>query len=305
MRFTEPELTLKYRDAEGKLELSRAVSELCAINVPEEEPLSVFGQLEVTDAVRLWRRLLVAFRGALGDRALRPLTEMVSWELAERDIRKLTAAVVGDEALTELFLCRSAGIERTVREMLRCLGEGGKYGALCTVVEKCARNEALALRAGSLLRFALHSISEGETLPAAEYRRLHRLVRRLPEGLAQDCAEQLLERHRPNSPLLPRRRMGACLLASAVAGARFANREAVLEMRVGDRLALSREADNMYDTNAIRLLDRQGRRVGYVPRRHNSGLAALMDDGERFFARVTRFDDLSPYYLTEVDIQVI
>lgn len=287
------------------MELGRAVAELCAVRVPEEEPMSVFEQLEMMDALRLWRRLLVAFRGVLNDRALRPLTEMVSWRLAERDIRKLTAAVVGDEALTELFLCRSAGIERTVREMLRCLGERGKYAVLCTVIEKCARNEALAPRIGSLLRFALHSIPESELVPAADYRRLHRLVRRLPEGLAQDCAEQLLERHRPNSPLLPRRRMGSRLLASAVAGARFANREAVLEMRAGDRLALSREADNMYDANAIRLLDRQGRRVGYVPRRHNGGLSALMDDGERFFALITRFDDLSPYYLTEIDIQVI
>lgn len=305
MKFTEPELTLKYQDENGVPDFGRALLDMGVQGAPVEAPLSVLTDLELNEALHLWRQLLIAFRGALQQPELQPLTGATSADLAARDIRKLTAAVLGDEGLTELFLCRSAGTEKTVREMLRCLAEYGKYAAMCTVLEKCARNEALVARLASLVRCALHCMPERVLLPAAAYRRIYRMVRRLPEGLIRDCTEQLLERRRPASPLLPRRRLRGCLLSSAIAGARFANREAVLDMREGDRLTLSREADNLYDGNAIRLLDRHGRRVGYIPRRHNSGLAMLMDDGERFFALVTRFDHLSPYYLTEIDVQVI
>lgn len=44
------------------------------------------------------------------------------------------------------------------------------------------------------------------------------------------------------------------------------------EIRVGDRLTLTREADNRHDRNAVRV-DWNGEKLGYVPRAENRAVA--------------------------------
>jgi hypothetical protein len=57
-------------------------------------------------------------------------------------------------------------------------------------------------------------------------------------------------------------------------------------MKVGDRLTLIREPENVHDSSAIRI-EWQGHMLGYVPRRDNPDLARQMDHGARVEAKVT------------------
>ena len=59
------------------------------------------------------------------------------------------------------------------------------------------------------------------------------------------------------------------------------NIEGILrDLRSGSRVTLLREEDNPYDDLAIMVLDEQGRQLGYVPRKSNPVLSALMDAGK-------------------------
>jgi hypothetical protein len=61
------------------------------------------------------------------------------------------------------------------------------------------------------------------------------------------------------------------------------------QMRVGDRLDLRREPDNLHDARAIRV-EWRGHKLGYVPRRENATLAWAMDEGQGLGARISRMD---------------
>jgi hypothetical protein len=59
------------------------------------------------------------------------------------------------------------------------------------------------------------------------------------------------------------------------------------DMKVGDALALVREADNPHDANAVRV-EWRGRQLGYVPRRENRAVAQHMDRGGAVEARISK-----------------
>src|SRR5574341_1065812 len=68
---------------------------------------------------------------------------------------------------------------------------------------------------------------------------------------------------------------------SPLAGFRYhAASELWHELRVGDRLELEREPDNVHDANAVAVLWR-GRKLGYVPRRDNGALAEHANPARR------------------------
>jgi hypothetical protein len=86
----------------------------------------------------------------------------------------------------------------------------------------------------------------------------------------------------------PAQRVRFVIQDSPLAGFRYHDAAAVFaELAVGDRLELVREPDNPYDAAAIRVYW-GGRKLGYVPRRHNAALAWALDSGERVVARVSR-----------------
>lgn len=58
-------------------------------------------------------------------------------------------------------------------------------------------------------------------------------------------------------------------------------------LRVGDRLTLHRIPDNPSDPNAIKIYNRDGIKLGYVPRQDNLILARLMDGGKHLYAKIT------------------
>jgi hypothetical protein len=75
--------------------------------------------------------------------------------------------------------------------------------------------------------------------------------------------------------------------SSPLAGFRYGEgAELWPQMRRGDALELSREADNPHDANAVRV-DWRGRKLGYVPRRDNAAVAWGLDRGTPLRARIS------------------
>lgn len=77
--------------------------------------------------------------------------------------------------------------------------------------------------------------------------------------------------------------------------------DAIGALAVGDDVILRREPTNAYDKRAIEVLDRNGRKLGYVARMDNSAVARMMDAGERFEARVGKLDAANLDIRLEVD----
>jgi hypothetical protein len=59
------------------------------------------------------------------------------------------------------------------------------------------------------------------------------------------------------------------------------------EIHEGDALVLVREPDNAYDAHAVRV-EWHGVKLGYVPRRDNTAVARMLDNGTAMNARITR-----------------
>ena len=77
------------------------------------------------------------------------------------------------------------------------------------------------------------------------------------------------------------------LQSSRLAGFRYyEGRKLWPGMHLKDHLNLVREADNIYDANAVRV-EWQGHKLGYVPRKENAALARFMDHGQNPDARIT------------------
>ena len=75
---------------------------------------------------------------------------------------------------------------------------------------------------------------------------------------------------------------------SPLAGFQFhAGKKLWPQMRVGDRLMLVREPNNVHDRLAIRV-EWKNQAIGYVPRRENSDVARLLDHDVKLIARISR-----------------
>ena len=94
--------------------------------------------------------------------------------------------------------------------------------------------------------------------------------------------------------------------SSPLAGSQFyAVAKVWNEIRIGDRLTLTREPDNRHDRNAVRV-DWQGQQLGYIPRKENRAVARALDAGERLEARVTTLrDDPDPWQRVEFEVYLI
>lgn len=58
------------------------------------------------------------------------------------------------------------------------------------------------------------------------------------------------------------------------------------ELLVQDLLVFRRESDNQFDELAILILEKEGRKLGYVPKEKNEVPARLMDAGKLLFGRL-------------------
>lgn len=76
-------------------------------------------------------------------------------------------------------------------------------------------------------------------------------------------------------------------------------------LKVGDALALVREADNPHDANAVRV-EWRGRQLGYLPRAENRAVAAAMDAGEAVEARIARLrEHKNPWQRVLIEVFVV
>ena len=77
------------------------------------------------------------------------------------------------------------------------------------------------------------------------------------------------------------------LFDSYIAGTTHLEDKTVIEkVKVGDMLSLRRE-DNKFDSNAIIIMDAEGRKLGYVPEKDNLIFARLMDAGKLLKAKAS------------------
>ncbi len=71
---------------------------------------------------------------------------------------------------------------------------------------------------------------------------------------------------------------------------------------VGEPVILQREPNNEYDSNAIEVLTQNKVKLGYIPKRHNTVIAALMDQHRHIRACI---DDIAPTAWEPISIKVV
>lgn len=77
------------------------------------------------------------------------------------------------------------------------------------------------------------------------------------------------------------------------------------ELKLGDTLTLTREPDNPFDANAVRVSWR-GQQLGYLPRAENLAVAAEMDGGGRVEARIARLrNHRNPWQRILLEVYVV
>lgn len=108
------------------------------------------------------------------------------------------------------------------------------------------------------------------------------------------------------APMLQAETIGILIQSSPLAGSQYYAVEKLRALiKPGDRLTLSREADNRHDRNAVRI-DWNGQKLGYVPRAQNRVIARALDTGEKLEARVTKLrNDPDPWKRIEFEVYLI
>lgn len=86
-----------------------------------------------------------------------------------------------------------------------------------------------------------------------------------------------------------------------IAGTRYCdNQDVFKKLEKNDPLLLKREADNKYDSNAIKVLTMDGEKLGYIPKRDNDIFCRLMDAGKIIHTRVYSCykENYDPWYVS-------
>ena len=95
------------------------------------------------------------------------------------------------------------------------------------------------------------------------------------------------------------------LFDSFVAGTTHLADQTVLEeIKEGDMLFLVRE-DNKFDSNAIMILSKDKKKVGYVPEKDNIVFARLMDAGKKLSAKITKIEKKGSFVKIAVSIFLV
>lgn len=95
------------------------------------------------------------------------------------------------------------------------------------------------------------------------------------------------------------------LFDSYVAGTTHLEDKSVLEsIKVGDMLSLQRE-NNKFDSNAILILNEDGKKLGYVPEKDNIIFARLMDAGKLLKAKISKITQKGSFTQINVGIYLV
>lgn len=96
------------------------------------------------------------------------------------------------------------------------------------------------------------------------------------------------------------------ILATRIAGtSHIDNYEEVVDgLALQERLELRREPLNEADSCAVAILDKAGRRVGYIPQSDNKVVSELLDEGQSLYARVQDIDVHKRWAEISIDVYV-
>ena len=95
------------------------------------------------------------------------------------------------------------------------------------------------------------------------------------------------------------------LFDSYIAGTTHLDDSSVLDkIKVGDMLTLQRE-NNKFDSNAILMLNGEGKKLGYVPEKDNLIFARLMDAGKLLKAKISSIDMKGSFKQISVGIYLV
>ena len=95
------------------------------------------------------------------------------------------------------------------------------------------------------------------------------------------------------------------LFDSFIAGTTHLEDTSILEnLNVDDMLTLQRE-DNKFDSNAILILNAEGKKLGYVPEKDNIVFARLMDAGKLLKAKISRIENRGNFKQISVGIYLV
>lgn len=95
------------------------------------------------------------------------------------------------------------------------------------------------------------------------------------------------------------------LFDSYIAGTSHLKDRSVLEkIAVGDMLSLQRE-DNKFDSNAILILNEDGKKLGYVPEKDSIIFARLLDAGKLLKAKISSVTQKGSFIQVGVGIYLV
>lgn len=93
------------------------------------------------------------------------------------------------------------------------------------------------------------------------------------------------------------------LYETYIAGTMYIEDESLIDaLNLGEKLTLKREPQNAFDEKAIRVDNKDGKKLGYVPEKDNLIFSRLMDAGKMLYAKVLKVREKIGY--TQVDIEI-
>ena len=93
------------------------------------------------------------------------------------------------------------------------------------------------------------------------------------------------------------------LFETYIAGTMYIEDESLIDaLNIGEKLTLKREPQNAFDEKAIRVDNKDGKKLGYVPEKDNLIFSRLMDAGKMLYAKVSKVREKIGY--TQVDIEI-
>ena len=93
------------------------------------------------------------------------------------------------------------------------------------------------------------------------------------------------------------------LFETYIAGTMYIEDESLMDaLKAGEKLTLKREPQNAFDEKAIRVENKDGKKLGYVPEKDNLVFSRLMDAGKMLYAKVIKVREKIGY--TQVDIEI-
>ena len=93
------------------------------------------------------------------------------------------------------------------------------------------------------------------------------------------------------------------VLKTHIAGTHYSEAKKIEEsIKEGNYLIFQRESENPYDNKAIKIMDLDKQKLGYVPRVKNEVISNLMDAGKTIFAIIDKNEWDGEYLNMEISI---